>query len=813
MDADNAGQLRAQLQEWIHTFTFESRIHYDYSPEWEAYQQKKWLEYDRLEARRRALGIPPSDGQAEVERLREVKARVKEKRYHPPTKELSDFAPLAIRLDEFLDQSTQDRLDSWTSMLSSWSRFQQLYTSNADFRQYLSHSQRASYHLLSDWWTTSYCDPYLVQRAQSYFHERRGVPDTKSPTDKEGLEAARSAMLDSSLYHASCFSVFLHEFHPQAWEPNICVVKSLILQTKRFNAESLALAQRISFAILFPHRKPHNLSLPPVVQNEVQRLPELGSKNEHPRYLWDVEQMKTVEFVSIAEPPEYICISHTWGRWREESLPMPGVPWDVPRNSRFTLEDLPHQLKILGYQFVWIDLFCIPQDGSAEADDEIARQASIFRGCRAAIAWLNDVESWDGVKSALAWLSLKIQRNTTKPYDSPTAEYRLVTDTELAAAAEAAGSPAELCERQGPADVPTRWFSSLWTLQEAVLCPDITLRARNWAELTDVWGAPISLRSLMVFLNQTNELCLTEGPLENSFADVPGYMGALAAHPDRPGWNERYRARPLAARSLDGVRVVTRLHNVLVDRSPAVICSVANLRYCQEKNRAPAIMSALGVTGWFKRRPSPQAPAALVLENYPLEFLREAHRTFGAAFFDTYYSTRRLDTDGEAALRRGEGLGTMLPFTETSGKSMNLIGSLDHIRIQLEDHPSVATWVICGDGSVEMTNVGCILSTSHDESRRAPLKKARGVVRFTDQFAARYEHTANMDDLLEGVAGNHGVVFALALYKRCYLVHGILLYGLKDGSTAAGRTLLKMGIFVADEWDTIESRSVAWRVL
>lgn len=142
----------------------------------------------------------------------------------------------------------------------------------------------------------------------------------------------------------------------------------------------------------------------------------------HPYYLWDIRNERTVEVESLIHCPEYICISHTWGRWVDESKPpfqIPGVPWPTPRvkRERFNVEALPQNLQKLGKgDYVWFDLFCIPQVARKDnrwyeeeyrkrygeevldhwrerADDEIAHQSSIFHGSTGCIAWLNDIQN------------------------------------------------------------------------------------------------------------------------------------------------------------------------------------------------------------------------------------------------------------------------------------------------------------------------------------------------------------------------------------------------------------------------------------
>ena len=76
--------------------------------------------------------------------------------------------------------------------------------------------------------------------------------------------------------------------------------------------------------------------------------------------------------------PDYICISHTWGRWIIDKAPavdVPGVNWPVPQNTLFRVEDLPDRLEAaFPGKCIWLDLVCIPQDRSKRALIEIGRQ-------------------------------------------------------------------------------------------------------------------------------------------------------------------------------------------------------------------------------------------------------------------------------------------------------------------------------------------------------------------------------------------------------------------------------------------------------
>src|SRR6202011_4505436 len=92
-----------------------------------------------------------------------------------------------------------------------------------------------------------------------------------------------------------------------------------------------------------------------------------------PFYLWDVQEKKTKEVNAIRRElgvfPEYVAVSHTWGRWKMKDEPwisLAGVPWRIPQNQRFKVQDLPEILQGLWCSYVWMDLLTIPQIGDQE---------------------------------------------------------------------------------------------------------------------------------------------------------------------------------------------------------------------------------------------------------------------------------------------------------------------------------------------------------------------------------------------------------------------------------------------------------------
>lgn len=182
--------------------------------------------------------------------------------------------------------------------------------------------------------------------------------------------------------------------------------------------------------------------------------------------------------------PRYRAISYTWGRWRLHpgqkprvgpALPIEGVPWDIPRidPKHFTATEImtvarricagvPGQLYTAGIpmpdvEFLWLDLACIDQRMGPLSALEVGRQAGIFRNASGVAIWLSytgkDDESLTRLQRRLTdFLALVYKgSNPFIPDFNPDASQR----EEILSCVEEM-----LCDP---------WFSSLWTLQEAVL--------------------------------------------------------------------------------------------------------------------------------------------------------------------------------------------------------------------------------------------------------------------------------------------------------------------------------------------------------
>ena len=166
--------------------------------------------------------------------------------------------------------------------------------------------------------------------------------------------------------------------------------------------------------------------------------------------------------------------------------------WRVPENTRFEVTDLPRILQAAGFseRYVWLDLLCIPQDTpdnrlAGICQTELARQATIFRHAATSVAWLNDVSSWRDTEAAISWIGLDYLR-ASPPAPHPGSRDRGLEEITAALASSvphSCGLVTYYLQGGGlEARVPG-WFSSLWTLQESMMRPDMLFLNARWEPL------------------------------------------------------------------------------------------------------------------------------------------------------------------------------------------------------------------------------------------------------------------------------------------------------------------------------------------
>jgi Heterokaryon incompatibility protein (HET) len=282
--------------------------------------------------------------------------------------------------------------------------------------------------------------------------------------------------------------------------------------------------------------------------------------------------------------PKYHAISYTWGRWRlrdgsnkpsVSAISIGGVPWDIPRidPDHFTVQQFEAIIKqaikarppafrknwtpwakirnvVFHHKqccnFLWLDIACIDQRDMQEARWEVGRQARIFRGAHHVYVWLNHL-SFD----QLSRLSNSIRTAVLMTMDE---------ETRLGNESKGQSKWYKLaCESFGEL-VLDPWFSSLWTLQEAFLCPEATLLSRHGHHVEEGSYSPLVLNHLFSRAHSLDFTlqgldCATDTSQANSDTDElqsnrsPGevhLIGTLKSILENSGLVQLWHQNPLA---------------------------------------------------------------------------------------------------------------------------------------------------------------------------------------------------------------------------------------------------------------------------
>jgi hypothetical protein len=507
-----------------------------------------------------------------------------------------------------------------------------------------------------------------------------------------------------------------------------------------------------------------------------------------PWYLWDRHTHQTIETAELDDFVDYTAISHTWGRWtlkgrwrqKTKFVKVAGVPWKVPRNERFDVLKLGERLDGLACQtrYVWIDLFCIPQNGGPIMREEIARQADIFRNAKYAVAWLNDVDSFDCLNAALKFMLLTLidfapssreQEFKDKLLDD---EWNMLAHNSIGLLAPIEGNFkfAQVSVR------PNVWFTSLWTLQEVCLRPDMWLSTSHWQMAAISQSQPITIMGMVV--------------IWNTFFHK--------THPgDRPstgseGWNARWdftnhsselmRSHPALVEFYAWARTSGFMH--LTDLTPSYLLALGDTRNCTSR-RAEAIMSAIGATKWYSDMPEQLHEQSLVLGKYPMAFIRELQSKDPINFFASIAkfdnaaahpagfnerigldpANRRIKT-GPLEFRNivGKPRGSMLPFSEHGA---NFAGLLPAAFNNFDCHDSVKDWIIRADGRV-LIESACIVASSS-----VPLTNDRSIIHAQlGEFDS--DVVPNVDGELHGLAKeSKNIDLEAWVHSRSFEVHAV----------------------------------------
>jgi hypothetical protein len=538
-----------------------------------------------------------------------------------------------------------------------------------------------SYKLLKEWWDNNAYDSEVTVHIREWIEQAARLL----------LDTEIRPRLVSSRYNLLLFDLWRAEFCYEPPRENDLFSERMMAAAEaachRLAANSLATILSRNSGLELQHDSPDR-ELPDQPQQLLHEVKSPMTAGIHPcswldpdddalsspYFLWDRLESRTVVTRGLVSP-KYIAISHTWGRWRKtpsSDVLVQGVPWQVPQNTLFEAVSLPALLALVPFpaRYIWFDLVCIPQDMShpvlgPRAKVEIANQATIFKSASLACAWFNWVPSWDGLQNAIEWLSLvyvDINGPTTCNLESllEIAKGRAEEATNLLLVPQQRFG--EEHEITGDSQ-PSSWFTSLWTLQEVCLRPDMLLCDKDWRALTCRPAFSVPIDHIIALWVSVEE----------------------AIRPHQDVW-------PSGAREIRTLLTHTGMVE-LPRMSQLTVLMLGNQRYCEDR-RAEAIMSVVGVKDWFMRSYGPENLQDSVLRRYPFAFVEELRQKLKGQFFSS----------ADLLFREVNAFGTLLPFSEKSISSRKVTsGPLD-----LDDHPSVATWKLYPDGRVLLPEVGVI---------------------------------------------------------------------------------------------------------
>ena len=461
----------------------------------------------------------------------------------------------------------------------------------------------------------------------------------------------------------------------------------------------------------------------------IKPCPWLSDEPGMPYYLWSVNEGRTIETMSLNEVPIYTAISHTWGRWAKLNQPVivEGVrDWLIPENDIFDVKMLPEILRKVpvATSYIWFDLLCIPQDRSIRALEEIARQAKIFRGAKYAIAWLNMIPDWQGLKATTEWMCMHyLSYSGWGDKKSQAKNYAAAT---FSAASIRTGlfEPYSYGPEISRSDLePSPWFTSLWTLQEACLRPDMLLCSRDWEMLTVGNGAPVPFDGLVILSAHVLDHAYSDPSsgtarphrFDSTLLEIPASkkLGALV----RGGQYPRGYIELFALLERTGME---DLHKI----NQESILKLGSQRHCK-RGRAEAIMSVLGATEWYmealRNGKLSEVEKELVLGLYPLSFLRETAKMIGARFYNSIIIRNKfgIDIPRDLAVR-----GSLLPFSAIKDPNDKEIPEETFVPwwfFNGGDYPSVQSWRIEADGSVKIIDAAVLAPASNGELPDYPL--------------------------------------------------------------------------------------------
>ncbi|KAH6662338.1 hypothetical protein B0J14DRAFT_287743 [Halenospora varia] len=229
------------------------------------------------------------------------------------------------------------------------------------------------------------------------------------------------------------------------------------------------------------------------------------------------------------------------------------------------------------------------------------------------------------------------------------------------------------------------WFTSLWTLQEICIRPDMLICNATWEFLAVRQNVTVTFDELVAL-----------------------YQANFKADEKRSRYPDA--RKPRAVTELIHLLEYTGLSSLLTMSRPTILI-LGNQRQCLE-GRAEAIMAVLDATEWFSTSLEDPAEDDLVLNLYPVDFVNEIRAKIGPA---TFFSSESIEPyfvkslEQFSSLEEVHAFGSMLPFGPGLPKFFHDIKSDPN----MSPDDSMNTWTVDPTGCVRINEV-VIISSSRE---------------------------------------------------------------------------------------------------
>lgn len=253
-----------------------------------------------------------------------------------------------------------------------------------------------------------------------------------------------------------------------------------------------------------------------------------------PKRLFHIPSMSTVMYEDVADDVKekgYVAVSHVWGDQKIYSameLGVNGVDWKIPLSDPNKIRRLVDAMEYYEREYCWWDILCMPQDKQDEINEEIP--------------FMGDYYSGAGITLVLSDESYIVSEDYPKWRDMASNIMKDDRDPTVGETAWMLNGPV-LLDFRGD-----KWFTRVWTLQEAVLSKRVILVDLDWCyfDLSSVvrklgYMMNVNVHHTKRFAGLTSVLCginaLTH-EYDNKTLDL---AGALQTNVDRCCYREHDR--------------------------------------------------------------------------------------------------------------------------------------------------------------------------------------------------------------------------------------------------------------------------------